>query len=378
MQNKFRYQQAKRVTLIGGLCNIFLSVLKIFIGFIGHSQALIADGIHSASDLLTDALVLFASRAGSQAPDEKHPYGHGRYETISTVLVSMMLIMVSVGIIVDAVYKSFLHPSFIEPSVWTLVIVLVSIIINELLFHYTLRIGKRIYSTILNANAWHHRSDSFSSLIVLIGISGGMLGIHYMDGVAAIVVALIIIKMGIKMAWSSFQELTDASVDAELVRKFFNTINKMPGIKSVHQLRTRLLGGAVFIDVHVQVDSRLSVSEGHFLGEQVQKNLISDFSEIADVIVHVDSEDDELVMLSVLLPDRAEVKGELEKCWQSLSSSIKIQKLNLHYLGGKIEVDVFLPLSVLQKMDDEKTLLKQYRKLAEQISYVRRIDLYFS
>ncbi len=378
MEHKFRYRQAKRATLIGGVCNFFLSLFKIIVGLVGHSQALFADGLHSLSDLLTDALVLFASRAGSQAPDAKHPYGHGRIETLSTVIVSIMLIVVAVGIIIDAIYNSFLHPSFVKPDFWTLVIALLSILVNEILFRYTLNVGKRIRSNILNANAWHHRTDSFSSLIVLVGIAGSMLGIHYFDGVAAIIVALFILKMGIKMSWNSIQELTDASVDGQLVQQFQKAVKNMSGIKSVHQLRTRLIGGAIFIDMHVQVDSRISVSEGHYLGEQAQKLLISQFPEVADVTVHVDSEDDALVMQSILLPERDVIETELRNAWKNCRGANQIRTINLHYLAGKIEADVYLPVSVLENLGDGKKLQAKYQQCTTKVRHVKQINLFFS
>lgn len=378
MEHKFRYRQAKRVTLIGAACNFLLSAVKIVVGFFGNSQALLADGIHSFSDLLTDAFVLFASRAGSQAPDAKHPYGHGRVETLSTVVVSIILIIVAISIVIDAIYDSFLHPTFIKPDVWTLVIALLSILSNEVLFRYTLSVGKRIRSNILNANAWHHRTDSFSSLIVVIGISGSMLGIHYFDGIAAIIVALLIFKMGIKMAWTSILELTDASVEDKLVQEFEREVKHMSGIKSVHQLRTRLLGGAIFVDMHVQVDPKISVSEGHYLGEQAQKLLISKFSEVTDVTVHVDSEDDALVMQSILLPGRKAIEKNLKSVWQHCQGIDQIQKINLHYLGGEIEVDVYLPISVLDKIESSQKLQEQYQQAASTVSNIKQVNCYFS
>lgn len=372
MDAYLRYQQARKVTLIGGLCNVVLGVLKIVFGIVGHSQALFADGINSSSDVFVDLLILFVSRTGSQAPDSGHPYGHGRVETVFTVVLSVILIVVAAGLIYDAIDKSFLTLQFLEPNVWTLLIAVLSIVLNELMFHYNLRIGRRINSNILKANAWHRRSDMFSSLVVLLGIGGSLLGIRYLDGIAAIIVALIIFKMGIQMAWASIQELMDASVGAEQTEQFRATIRQVPGVKSVHQLRTRLLGGLIFIDVHVQVDSRISVSEGHFIAEQVQKTLLSRFPSVSDVMAHIDSEDDELVMISVLAPDRSKLWCDLEKCCCDLPGFVDIKRIHLHYLDGKVEVEIYLPLSF-----SDRALEAQYQQRAKQISNISKVNLYY-
>ncbi len=378
LMNDSRYQQAKRVTLIGAFGNVVLSILKIFFGIFGHSQALFADGIHSVSDVLTDILVLFAARAGNQAPDHKHPYGHGRVETVFTVVLSIILLLVSAGLIYDAIVESFLFPTIVKPGIWTLVVAFVSMIVNEGMFHFTFRIGQRINSNLLNANAWHHRSDAFSSLIVLVGIIGTMFGVHYFDGIAAILVALMILKMGITMGWASLQEMMDASVEASLLEQFNAVIQAVPGVKSVHQLRTRLLGGAIFVDVHVQVDPRISVSEGHYIGEQVQKNLGLKFSRVADVTVHVDSEDDERVMLSILLPDRQAIHEALKACWCDLPGCRDIQQMSLHYLNGKIEVELLLPVELLKTVDQGEKLQSQYQQQAQKINYIDKVTIYFS
>jgi cation diffusion facilitator family transporter len=376
MQNTGRYQQARKVTLIGALTNLVLAILKVIFGIIGHSQALFADGIHSFSDLVTDFLVLMVSKAGSREPDIEHPYGHGRIETIATIVLAVLLLVVAFGIVLDAVH-SILHLHFIRPAFFGLVVALISILANEWIFRYTLRVGKRIGSNLLNANAWHHRSDALSSLVVLVGIGGSILGFHYWDSVAAIIVALMIVHMGLKMIWASVKELIDTGVDEAILQNILEQILNVNGVKSAHQLRTRLVGGWIFVEAHILVDSHISVSEGHYVGDQIIKSLMKDFPKISDVVIHVDPEDDSVKLAGVRLLNRKALKKKLKNCWNSLPGYSQATKMNLHYLRNKIEIELFLPLSVLTKDDIAEGVVKQYQEAVKKISFVDSVKVYF-
>ncbi|KTD71070.1 MULTISPECIES: cation diffusion facilitator family transporter [Legionella] len=332
-----RYWQAKKVTLLGAMSNALLGIIKLIGGYFFHSHALVADGVHSLSDLLTDAMVLFASKYGSLDADASHPYGHQRIETAATLLLSLLLIFAGIGIAWDSIYD-LLHSNYVMPNWLTLPIICISILSNEALFHYTLHIGKRINSKLITANAWHHRSDAASSLVVLVGLIGSIAGYSYLDAAAAIIVGLMIVKMGLDYAWNSVKELVDTAVSPELLTRIEEVIQNVDGVERIHQLRSRSMGEDVLIDVHILVSPTISVSEGHYIAQHVHHALIDQIESVKDVIVHVDPEDDETSCPSLHLPSR-NVLQEL------LSNEVHIDFphilfWNLHYLDGTIGIDI--------------------------------------
>ena len=203
-----RYRVTHRVTIVGAVVNLLLAVSKVFFGLIGHSHALIVDGIHSLSDLLTDAMVVFAAKKGNQQPDEDHPYGHARIEIAFAAILGGILIAVGIGIVIDALDR-LTSGEVVIPDGMTLWVAFFSIAANEGLFHYTNINAKRINSSILKANAWHHRSDAISSIVVLIGIAGSMMGVPYLDSAAAVIVSMMIVKIGWEISKESVEQLVD-------------------------------------------------------------------------------------------------------------------------------------------------------------------------
>lgn len=332
-----RYQKAKRITLWGIVVNGLLSVVKLVVGFFGHSQALVADGVHSLSDLFTDAMVIFAAKAASQAPDEDHPYGHGRFETVATVALSIVLLIVGLGIAFDAIEVVLKHHDKQIPDIAVLVVALLSVLANELLFHVTMRVANNIHSELLRANAWHHRSDALSSVVVLVGALLSILGVHWGDAVAAVIVALMIIKMSFKMIWRSVKELVDTGIDDELREKIYQSVLSVNGVEAVHQLRSRLLAGEVYLDLHIQVASMISVSEGHFISEEVMRTLHSQFKHVKDITVHVDPEDDDAApATNAKMPDRQAVEAALREADPKAFS--QVSRCVLHYVRGELLV----------------------------------------
>ncbi|STY30033.1 cation-efflux family protein [Legionella wadsworthii] len=336
MAHHDRYWQAKKVTLLGAISNAMLGIIKLIGGYFFHSHALVADGVHSLSDLLTDVMVLFASKYGSFDADESHPYGHQRIETAATLLLSLLLISAGIGIAWDSIYD-LLHSNYIKPNWLTLPIIFISIMSNEILFHYTLYIGRKINSKLIKANAWHHRSDAAASLVVLIGLIGSILGYSALDALAAIIVGLLIVKMGWDYAWNSVKELVDTAVSPELTSKIEEVIQGVDGVEKIHQLRTRSMGEDVLIDVHILVSPKISVSEGHYIAQHVHHALIDQIESVKDVIVHVDPEDDERSSPSLHLPSRKVLKGLLNAVHIDFP---QILFWNLHYLDGKIGIDI--------------------------------------
>ena len=332
-----RYWQAKKVTLLGALINAILGSIKLIGGSIFHSHALVADGIHSFSDLITDIMVLFASKYGSQDADDSHPYGHQRIETAATLLLSLLLILAGLSIAWDSL-MDLLKPYHSSPGKWTLAIAIFSILANEALFHYTQHIGKRIKSALIIANAWHHRSDAASSIVVLIGLLGSIAGYHYLDAIAAIVVGVMIIQMGWTYGWNSIKQLVDTAVDPKMIGTIERLILEVDGVLKIHQLRSRSMGHDIFIDVHILVAPFISVSEGHFIAQHVHHSLMRSFDHIKDVTVHVDPEDDERFSPSLHLPSRSTLEREFLHRWQH--DYPEISSMILHYLDGKLTIDL--------------------------------------
>lgn len=372
MEFSQRSQQAKWITFVGALTNFIFALIKVFFGWLGHSHALVADGVHSFSDLLTDGLVFFASHVGSQSADTDHPYGHQRIETAATLILALMLAIAGSGIIYGAV-NELLHPSFHKPLLIVLIVALFSIIANEILFHTTLKVGKRINSNLLIANAWHHRSDAASSFVVFVGVAMAVWGWYYFDAIAAIVVGVMVIRMGWQLGWSSVRELVDTGVGSELLREFAAAISQVPGVVELHQLRTRSMGGHIFLDVHVMVAPRISVSEGHFIAHSVRQTLQLQHQAIADVTVHIDPENDELYGGSATLPTRHELTQFIDQLCHELPGGDQMHSILLHYLADKIEVEISLPKSFTQVQDIEKI----YNNCILQHSAVSRVKINF-
>lgn len=337
MSHNDRYWQAKRITLIGAAVNAMLGVIKLIGGIIFHSHALAADGIHSFSDLFTDVMVLFASKYGSLDADETHPYGHQRIETAATLLLALLLILAGCGIAWDAL-DELLHSTSTKPGWLALPIIIISIIANELLFHYTRHIGKLINSQLIAANAWHHRSDAASSIVVLLGLIGSLAGFIYLDALAAVIVGIMIVKMGWDYGWNSVKELVDTAVDSELLMQIEHVIQSVDGVQKIHQLRSRFMGSDVLIDVHILVSPKISVSEGHYIAQHVHHALVDQIESVQDVIVHVDPEDDEISSPSLHLPSRKVLQEQLLN--EVHIDFPQILFWNLHYLNGKMNIDI--------------------------------------
>lgn len=361
MDVKTRYTYAKKVTFLGAVVNAFLGIIKVVFGILGQSNALFADGIHSFSDLVTDILVIVASRFGSQAADIDHPYGHGRIETAGTMFLSMLLIVAGFGIIYHGVWDMVLSTTQ-KPSTYVLLIVFISIAANEILFHVTKFVAIKIKSELILANAWHHRSDALSSVVVLFGVVAALLGYPQFDPIAAVIVGLMVCKMGWQLGWSSIRELVDTGVDQKTLLKMRAVIVDVTGVKALHQLRTRSMGGNILVDVHVLVSPRISVSEGHHISQRVHFYLKQEIPAIRDVIVHIDPEDDEIVAPSLHLPDRDALQTLLLQCWQTLPGADQIADIAIHYLAGKIEVEVSVPLTIMNNKNDLNELTQRYQQ----------------
>ncbi len=335
-----RFHAAQKSTWISVGVNVLLTVLQIVIGIFGKSQALIADGLHSLSDLLSDFLVLWANRASSRAADATHPYGHARIETAATLALGIALTLLGLALLWGAGIKLQDPAAMGAVHVATLYIALFTLVAKELLYRYLMAVAKRVKSKLLAANAWHSRSDAASSLVVVVGIGGNLLGFHFLDLVAALIVAFLIARMGVKMAWEAMSELIDTGLDEAALATIREAILNTPGVLGLHELRTRRMGNQALVDAHILVDPRISVSEGHYIAEAARRRVL-DNAEVLDVMVHIDPEDDAVTTPSAHLPGRDALLAELKA---RLGDQMpEPERVVLHYLDGKVEAEMYLP-----------------------------------
>jgi len=371
-----RYREVRKVTLVGAVFDLVLGVVKIVVGVIGGSQALVADGIHSLSDLATDFLVIFAAKQSHREADEEHPYGHGRIETVATVILGVALAVVAVGICYDAIQRMTTPGRLGHPGALALLVAFSSVVSKEIIYHYTVRAARRLRSNMLHANAWHSRSDAISSIIVIIGVVGTMYGFASLDAIAAIAVGLMIAKIGWDLLWESLQELIDTGLEEEKVNEIRAAILGVSGVRALHMLRTRRSGSDALVDVHIQVDPALSVSEGHMIGERVRSRLIEEMDDVSDVTVHIDPENDEIAPPSTDLPLRDEIMRRLEMRWKNIDLGPGIDHVVLHYLDGKVHVDVFVPMHDMDAATTE-SLAKRIRETTGEVDDIGDVEVYF-
>jgi len=369
-----RYEAGRRVTLVSIGANLVLTLAQIVIGVIGNSQALVADGMHTLSDLITDFMVLFALKFGRKAADAEHPYGHGRIETAVTMLLGAILTAVAVGITLRAGMRLGAAEAFITPAVATLWVAVVTLFAKEALFHYTMRVAVRYDSNMLRANAWHHRSDAISSLIVVVGIGGSLFGFVYLDSVAAIVVAFMVAKVGVDLTWQALRELVDTALAQEDIEAIRRTILTTGGVKALHLLRTRRVGGRALVDVHIIVDERLSVTEGHQISETVRARLMNEITRVADAMVHIDTEEDISGPTCLDLPLRDEVLKRLERYFKDIPAARRIERVTLHYIERHIDLELLLPLAAVAEAG---RLVARLKAAVSKDEYIGTLDVHF-
>ncbi len=289
-----RERKAAHVTWVGFFANLILSVAKVLAGIWGRSSAMIADGVHSLSDFVTDLIVLLFIRLSSKKEDSDHPYGHGKFETFATMLISFALAIVALLIFYAGCNKIYdvLNGAVIEaPTYWALAMAILSIIVKEGLYQYTIRVGRAIDSPAVIANGWHHRSDAFSSIGTLIGISGAIfLGESWriLDPFTSLIVAIFIFAVAYKLALPSVQELLEKSLPAEVEQRIAQLIGSTPGVKKFHHLRTRKNGNTFIIDMHIKVDPTCSIVEAHDIATQVELSLKNAFGEQTRTNIHIE------------------------------------------------------------------------------------------
>ncbi|MBF0285675.1 MAG: cation transporter [Magnetococcales bacterium] len=340
------YAEAKLVTQVGTGGDLVLTIAKLGIGYLSNSAALVAEGFHSGADLAFDLVVLVGMKIARKAPDEGHPYGHGKFEGLTSILLAVILLAVAVGIVNDAAGRltsDELHP----PGPLAFWVALFSIVAKEALFQYTIRTGTRLKSNIIIANAWHHRADSISSGAALVGIGGALMGWPIFDPLAAIAVAFFVSKVSFEIGSEAIKELTDnmESVDAEAHAQMVEIIKNHPEVLGTHTLRARRLGPDIVADVHLEVDPFLSVSEGHQIAAEVRSELLQTVGALSELIVHVDVENDWIdpyERLKGRAPTRRTMKEALTAQLASFPELSAVWDLIPHYSAQGIIADLIL------------------------------------
>jgi cation diffusion facilitator family transporter len=359
---------------IGILGNILLTAIKFWGGIWGNSAALIADAIHSLSDLLSDGIALFTYKIGQLPSDDNHPYGHGRFETVGSVLIGTVIALAGLGLLFELAAALRAGEEHIL-DFWVLIPAVLSILINEWLFWYTYQLGKKIHSPTLVANAWHHRSDAISSVAALAGIGGALAGWPILDPLAGGLVALMILGTGCKIIVEGCRDLMDEGLDEVKIEQIEEIILETPGISSFHQLRSRKVGGKSFIDTSILVDKDLTVSEGHHIAETLRRNLFRQFSFIEDALIHVDVEDDSNVE-SIYQASREELEKHVAEILKLEPAILELRALRLHYWKGKNTLEVFLRVTPEKTIEETAELLQKIRHKLLGLETVREARLY--
>ncbi|MDX9696584.1 MAG: cation diffusion facilitator family transporter [Bacteroidales bacterium] len=289
-----RLKQINKVTIVGFFVNLVLTIAKVIAGIIGKSSAMVADGIHSLSDFATDIIVLVFVKYSSKDLDQDHKYGHGKFETFATMIIAFALLAVGIGIFWSGLNKviAALNGEIIEqPGIIALFAALLSIISKEALYWYTVNTGKKVNSQAVIANAWHHRSDAFSSIGTALGISGAIfLGEKWriLDPIAGIIVSLFIIKVAWELAKPSIKELLESSLPEETENEISDLIKNVQGVKNFHKLKTRKIGNTYAIEAHVRVDKDLSVEASHNIASKIEKLLREKFGVQTHIGIHIE------------------------------------------------------------------------------------------
>lgn len=337
-----RSRGIQRATLIAIVTNATLTLGQIVIGLFANAFSLVADAAHTLSDLVTDFMVLIAGRRGADPADTAHPYGHDRIETVTTMVLGAVLAAVGIGFLWSSGVRLQnmaaappLHPAALAMALLTLAA-------KEGLFRFTLAAAHRLRAPMLEANAWHARSDAASSLVVAAGIGGSLAGYPFLEPLAAAVVGFLILSMGLRLAWKAVRELIDTGLPEEELARLRHTIETTPGVIGLHDMRTRRMAGRVLCDAHVQVDPRLTVSEGHRVSDEVYLRVRSAHPEVRDVLVHIDPEDDADLQAAPPgpLPERAEILDEVRTLLGADAPAPK--RVQIHYLGQRVEVEIIL------------------------------------
>ena len=329
-----------RVSLVSAIVNTSLAIIKLVVGYWSGSKALVADGLHSITDVLSDAITYLAMRVGRKGADDNHPYGHGKFETFASFGLALSLFATSGYVLWDAVIALIEGHSIAEDTSWpALAAAAISIVANEWLFRYCIHEGNKINAQILIVNAWHNRTDSLSGVAVLIGVGMSALGYPAFDAIAAIGVGIFLLYISVQMLRESFEELVETAPDEQMQQRLRDMAMTLPGVRDVHRLRSRKVGSELVVDLHVEVDTHLSVTEGHAIADRVERMLKEQVPEVADAMVHIDVVGNNYMGEPY---SKAEAIAEVERVLRELMPTITLHSLHLHFIEEAREVDIIL------------------------------------
>ncbi len=281
------FKVAKKVSFVTIVINIVLAIGKILAGVVGKSSAMIADGFHTLSDVATTVIVLVGIKIANKKADENHPYGHEKYESIFAKLLSLFLLFTGLAIGYESI--KILHAkTFVTPGKIALYAAVASIVVKELMYRYTLVAAKKIKSTSMEADAWHHRSDALSSVGTFVGILGARLGFPALDPIAGLIVAALIVKVGVDLYLRAVKELVDESADGETIEKIEHLTRETDGVLNISTLKTRVFGNKIYVDIDIVVDANITVEQGHDIAEKVHDKLEDEIKEIKHCMIHIE------------------------------------------------------------------------------------------
>ena len=373
-------KHALSVTWLGLIANLLLAIAKGFVGTMAHSSALIADAGQSVSDLLSDLVTLWAVRMAGIPKDENHPYGHGKFETVGSFIVALMLIFTGIGVAWHVLNKIDSPEVPGTPALW---MAAVAIAVKEALFHLTRMVSRRSGSRVLLANAWHHRSDAISSVAALVGIAGAQWGIPMMDPIAGVLVAGLIVKGGIDIGYGSLRELTDETPEEEVISELNKILADVEGVDHFHEMRARRMGPHLLVDLHIEVDSMMSISAAHQVAERVRLRILEKIPAVNEVLVHVDAEDDfmeeeggDAFSDIVLMRPQSEIEADVKKVLNEIPEIIGITHIYCHYLNQQLSVQVNIMLDTEMRISDAQKIASTARMKIEQINDIDDADLH--
>jgi len=282
-----------KVTVIGAIVNILLAIIKFIIGIFGHSQALVADAVHSMSDLASDIIVVLGLHYGDQPADKDHHYGHKKIETLTELALGILLLLVAIKLAFDAAH-AILHQEFSHPTAITIVAAAISVVSKEWLYHWTKAVAIKNDSRAILANAWHHRSDALSSVAVLISLIFIQISpdLAVMDAIASLIVSVLIVKVGWDILLEGYKRIIDTAPPPSYVQEINKIIEQYPGVKNPHKLRMRYIGNAIHMEVHIEVDPNMTVKEGHNIASGIKHKIFKHDSRVLDVTVHIEPEEE--------------------------------------------------------------------------------------
>ena len=366
-------KESVQVTVVGVVANLALSLLKGVVGFISLSSALIADAIHSLSDLLSDAVTLWAIYISRKPIDNSHPYGHGKFEAVGTFFISLMLILAGFGIATHSI-NQLNEP--VVPGILAVWIAAFSIVSKELLYRYASYVGHKHQSRILLANAWHHRTDAISSLVALAGIVGAVLGYPLLDPIAAIVVSGWIIKTGLAIGYESLMELTDKGVEQDILKSINEVLTEIKGVEHFHKVRARRMGPYMLVDLHIEVAQTISVSVSHQIAERVRFSIVNQIPSVNEVLVHVDAENHPEENPVKLMRPQKEIEAEIQVIVNTFQEIEALTHVLCHYLNETLTVEIGIAVDPIRQIIEAKEIASQLKLKIELVDDTQTADIH--